>query len=253
MALRAGFCSVEGDVHLEKGVLLLGHRIPGSTGVEEVYVRPLVKIVKKNAGFVYKKALHLKSCLQFTLLVDFKSWDKVKTWDELERVLKANDEVWEDGRTVFEAYDELGRVVKTKSMLPSPLRVVVTGYDEDGQGLAEYMLSKPIRRTRMDLKSRTASPQLKAVAGWVSAKWSFKWPDTDAVSLVETKAKIRELVTFGHENNLMVRFWDTPEDMSLWSLLLSQGVDLLNTDRIFTLQSFLIGRSIPGLSADEGV
>src|SRR5438128_9965118 len=69
-ALDNGFCSVEADVFLEAGALLVGHARadlrPGRT-LEKLYLDPLRERVKANAGRVYKNGPAI------WLLVDVKS------------------------------------------------------------------------------------------------------------------------------------------------------------------------------------
>src|SRR5436853_4533789 len=55
-ALDHGFCSVEADIHLVRGDLLVGHSLlnlrPERT-LEKLYLRPLEKRVQVNHGRVY--------------------------------------------------------------------------------------------------------------------------------------------------------------------------------------------------------
>src|SRR5438874_13201724 len=69
-ALERGFCSVEADIFLVDGQLLVGHTRqdlkPGRT-LEALYLEPLRKLAKANGGRVYPKGPTIY------LLIDVKS------------------------------------------------------------------------------------------------------------------------------------------------------------------------------------
>src|SRR5215510_7968791 len=74
-ALEHGFCSVEADIHLVNGKLLVAHERqmtkPERT-LEALYLDPLRERVKKNGGRVYPNGP------EFTLLIDLKSdWHNI--------------------------------------------------------------------------------------------------------------------------------------------------------------------------------
>ena len=53
------------------------------------------------------------------------------------------------------------------------------------------------------------------------------------------RAKIKEIVTKAHDAGRVVRFWAIPENEAVWAELRSEGVDLINTDRLARLAEFL--------------
>src|SRR5690348_17762292 len=71
-ALAHGFCSVEADIHLVDGKLLIAHdrsQVKPERTLEALYLKPLLERVKKNHGHVYLGGP------EFTLLIDVKgSW-----------------------------------------------------------------------------------------------------------------------------------------------------------------------------------
>lgn len=69
-ALDHGFCSVEADVFLVDGELLVGHdrrELTAERSLRKLYLDPLRRRVKENGGRVYREPG------EFTLLVDFKT------------------------------------------------------------------------------------------------------------------------------------------------------------------------------------
>jgi hypothetical protein len=51
---------------------------------------------------------------------------------------------------------------------------------------------------------------------------------------------LTEYVNKAHAKGRRVRFWATPESEAVWKELVAAGVDLINTDKLRELQSFLI-------------
>ncbi|MAP53239.1 MAG: hypothetical protein CMO48_06885, partial [Verrucomicrobiales bacterium] len=75
-ALSHGFCSVEADVFLKNGKLLVGHfqfELREKRSLESLYLEPLAKRVKANGGSVHKTKA------PFHLMIDFKT-DGPKTY-----------------------------------------------------------------------------------------------------------------------------------------------------------------------------
>ena len=81
-ALEHGFCSVEADIHLVNGKLLVAHNrsqvLPERT-LEALYLAPLRARVLKNGGHVYPNGP------EFTLLIDIKD-----DWRQSYPVLREN-------------------------------------------------------------------------------------------------------------------------------------------------------------------
>ena len=83
-ALSHGFCSVEADVFLKNGKLLVGHfqfELREARSLEALYLAPLAKRVKANRGSVYPTKA------PFHLMIDFKT-DGPKTYAALQPLLE---------------------------------------------------------------------------------------------------------------------------------------------------------------------
>ena len=246
-ALLAGFCSVEGDVFLLNGILYLGHAVASTETLSDTYLKPLAAIIVNNGGFVYRRSVRLGSCMQMTLLVDIKSAETIETWETLETLLEQMDKSMGDGRSLFETFDADNNVILPGDVvLPSPLRVVVTGVGNNAEKIATLMAGRKLHRTCLDLNYESTAAQTIKAARWISQKWSFTFPDPDPASWARTKKALLDRVKFAHTNGLLVRYWDTPENPDLWQALLDLQVDYINTDSIFTLHSFLTGKTVAG-------
>lgn len=78
-ALDNGFCSVEADIFLSDGRLLVGHsrrELTAERTLQRLYLDPLRQRVRDNGGRVYRDGP------TFTLLIDIKN-SGAATWHEL--------------------------------------------------------------------------------------------------------------------------------------------------------------------------
>src|SRR5262245_36395471 len=83
-ALAQGFCSVEADIYLVQGQLLVAHdreNVSTQRTLEALYLDPLRERVKKNGGKVFPNGP------EFTLLIDIKS-EAEPTYAALREVLR---------------------------------------------------------------------------------------------------------------------------------------------------------------------
>lgn len=53
------------------------------------------------------------------------------------------------------------------------------------------------------------------------------------------RVKLRDMVTRAHSKGRRIRFWATPETPLLWQELKAAGVDLIGTDELEKLSTFL--------------
>ena len=77
---------------------------------------------------------------------------------------------------------------------------------------------------------------------WISARWGalFTWTGEGRMSETE-ETKLRQLVIKAHQQGRRVRFWGAPDTPAFWRQLAAENVDLINTDDLRGLQSFLTG------------
>jgi hypothetical protein len=101
-ALDHGFCSVEADIYLVDGQLLVAHersQVKPERTLQALYLDPLRERVKKNGGRVYPNGPEV------TLLIDLKSgWTEI--YPVLRRVLKDYADMlvtFQDGRRTTNA------------------------------------------------------------------------------------------------------------------------------------------------------
>ena len=221
-ALEQGFCSVEADINLVDGKLLVAHS-PKATDprrtLESLYLTPLRARIKENGGRVYRDG---PEC---TLLIDFKT-DAAPTYAALREVLQQYADilaVFRDGRK------EDGK----------PLMAVLTGnYPR------KLLEGDKVRYAAGDgkLKDLDTNPPADLVP-WISENWQplFQWRGSGAMP-AEDRSKIKDILRRAHEQGRRVRFWNAPDKASAWKEFLEQGVDLINTDDLKGFARFYTGQ-----------
>jgi hypothetical protein len=217
-ALSHGFCSVEADIYLIDGQLLVAHDRkdvrPGRT-LQALYLDPLRERVKANGGKVYRDGP------PFWLLVDIKS-EAVATYKALHDVLSG--------------YADILTAVDNNKVEPKAVTVVVSG-----NRARDVMTAQPRRYAGLDGRLADLGADLPAhLLPWISDNWGlhFRWKGDGPMPGAE-RDKLREVVKKAHDRGRLVRFWATPENPAVWAELHAAGVDLINTDKLADLQRFL--------------
>jgi hypothetical protein len=224
-ALEHGFCSVEADIFLMDGELLVGHTRkdlrPGRT-LEKLYLEPLRQRAKANGGRVYRGGPTVY------LLIDVKS-DSKPTYAALAPVLAR--------------YADILSVTKGGKFEPRAVTVVISGNCDRAAITAQKPRYAGIDGRPADLDSEAPADLMP----WVSASWGsvFRWRGEGPMPAAE-RTKLREFVAKAHRRGRLVRFWATPEDPVVWGELLTTGVDLINTDKLAQLRRFLLDNRAVG-------
>jgi hypothetical protein len=218
-ALERGFCSVEADVFLVDGKLLVGHtrfQLSPERTLEALYLDPLAQRAKANGGRIFADGP------PFFLLIDVKS-DAKTTWAALAVVLAR--------------YDGLLSVTSDGKFERKAVTVVISGNCDREAIAAARVRHAGIDGRPTDLDSTAAADLLP----WVSERWSalFRWRGEGPIP-EEERARLRDFVARAHRRGRLVRFWATPENPVVWKELRSAGVDLINTDRLEDLKKFLL-------------
>jgi hypothetical protein len=221
-ALDHGFCSVEADIFLRDGKLLVAHDArdlrPERT-LERLYLQPLAERVKANSGRVYKDGP------RFWLLIDIKT--------EGEPTYKALHEL-------LARYHEMLSTTRDGKHQVGAVTVVISGNRP-----IEFMKGQATRYAGID--GRLADLKSDAPADlmpMISDNWTlhFAWRGEGVIPFGQLE-RLQSIVDQAHDRGRIVRFWATPESPALWRDLLNAGVDLINTDKLAVLRDFLRERS----------
>jgi len=218
-ALDHGFCSVEADIYLEKGQLLVGHTqddLRPDRTLEKLYLDPLRQRVRDQGGRVYRDGPTLY------LLIDVKTEAKA-TYQALHPVLAR--------------YADLLSVCDNGKFEQKAVTVVVTGNRAPELLAAQTVRYAGIDGRLSDLDSNVPAHQMP----WISDRWTahFRWQGEGPMP-AEERAKLQQLVQKAHQHGRRLRFWATPELPAFWRELRSAGVDLINTDKLAELQRLLL-------------
>jgi hypothetical protein len=217
-ALDQGFTSVEADIFLVDGNLLVGHTrdtLKPERTLESLYLAPLAERVRENGGHVYQKKSHLY------LLIDIKG-NPQETYQKLQPLLAK--------------YSSMFTSVESGKVRPGAITVVLTG----NRPQIEFADSRPryagLDGRLSDLDSHSPADQMPMI----SENWSkrFTWTGKGPMPEKE-RTDLREIVKKAHASGRIVRFWATAEDETLWRELRAADVDLINTDQLARLAAFL--------------
>lgn len=227
-ALAHGFTSVEADVFLVGGDLLVAHEpahLDPARTLRSLYLDPLLARVREGHGSV-----HPGHAGTLQLLVDIKA-DGVAAYRELDRQLH-------DYRRMLSSCTD-GRV-RTGAVTP-----VVSGDRTARLPMETQRRRYAFYDGRLD---DLAAPVPASFAPLVSADWrqSFGWRGAGEFPAAE-REKLRRLVSTAHARRQRIRFWATPDTPgpdrdALWTALSDAGVDHLNTDDLAGLEAFLRDR-----------
>jgi len=220
-ALEQGFCSVEADIWLVDGKLLVAHDrkdVRPERTLQALYLDPLSERVKKNGGKVFPGGP------DFTLLVDVKS-DATNTYQAL--------------RLVLQQYASMLTRFQSERTESNAVTVIISGNRARALMAAETSRLAAYDGRLADLDAADS----RHLIPLVSDNWTlhFKWRGkTEEGSLPDAeRTRLKELVSKAHARGQRLRLWGTPDAPAMWKELRDAGVDLINTDKLPELRSFL--------------
>lgn len=201
-ALALGFDSVEADVWLVDGRLLVAHeaaQLQPDRTLESLYLDPLRAWVKQP------------DARPLILLIDVKT-EAAATYAALDAVL---------GK-----YPDLAARV----------RFIVSG-----NRAREVMEPQPHRRAAMDGRMEDLATDAPAgLIPLVSDNWAkyFTWRGEGEFPAAD-RERLRQFVVQARAQHRILRFWNTPNLPAVWRELRAAGVDVIGTDDLLALRRFL--------------
>jgi hypothetical protein len=222
-ALAHGFTSVEADVFLVNGELLVAHDAadlrPNRT-LKSLYLDPLRMRIQANDGSVYETPS------AFRLLIDVKT-EAESTWAAL--------------RGVLAEYSDILAGQNANGRIDGPVTVIVSGNRAQAT-----MLGETTRYAFYDGRIPADVGGDATFVPLVSQNWdSFSpWKGVGAMP-DNQRQRLDQYVSAAHAKGQIVRFWATPDAPgaardNVWRTLIDAHVDLINTDDLAGLQSFLL-------------
>ena len=206
--------SIEADVFLHDGVLVVGHDVedlvPEMT-FESLYVEPLVTLFARNGGRAWKG-----SDQRLQLMVELKS--------ETEPTLQAVVALLQRWPEVFDP-----------AVNPEAVRVTVTGRVPEPADFDRYPAF-----VRFDgaWDADYTPAQLERIA-LVSANFRdfSNWNGKGSIIPAEL-ARVEEVIDRAHAWEKPVRFWGAPEGTTVYYTFYNLGIDYINTDHPETCAAF---------------
>ncbi len=223
-ALNSGYTNVEADIFLVNGNLVVAHINPffkGNRTLESLYLKPLAARIAANGGQVYKGYN-----TPVILMIDIKTGAD-NTYSALKVLL-------EKYKGMLSCYDH-GKILRGAAT------VVLSGHKPyqmiKGEEKRYAFIDEDLRRTYSD----TAAVEVYKMA---SCKYSklMQWRGEGDIPPAE-EANLRAYVKIAHKYGKKVRLWASPENYIVWNELLNCGVDLINTDKLEMLKSYLLKRT----------
>src|SRR5947207_10892473 len=216
-ALDHGFCSIEADIWLVDGKLLVAHergKVKPDRTLQALYLDPLRERVRRNGGRLYPAG---PSAI---LLIDVKS-DAEATYAALRELLKE----YADTLTVF----------RNGGVQTNAITVIISGNRAPKTMAAESVRYAAVDGRMEDLESNAPGSLIPLV----SDNWSkvFKWHWNGALP-DDVRQTLQQTVAKAHAQERRLRFWNTPDNPEVWKVLFDAGVDLINTDNLSGLQKF---------------
>jgi hypothetical protein len=219
-ALDHGFCSIEADIYLVDGQLLVAHdrdKVRPERTLQALYLDPLRARIQQNAGRLYKDGPPA------ILLIDVKS-EGDATYSALRKVLL-------NYTNILTSFSSSG--TQTQAMT-----AIISGNRPDRNLLRQ----EPTRYAALDGRPEDldTNPPVDLVP-LVSEDWKqlFQWRGMGQFPDHE-RQRLRDFVDKAHRQGRKVRFWGTPDRVEMWRVLANADVDLLNADDLAGLESFFL-------------
>lgn len=206
-AYREGYSSIEADIHLADGLLLVGHDqadLNPARSLENLYLKPLAAAIREHRGRPYgdkQKSLQL--------LIDIKSAAE-PTLDALVRLLASYPTIRKNRKVV----------------------IAISGNRPREDRYADYP-----SYIYFDGRPGVVYPTeaLKKLALISDSYGNYILPGTYTLN----RQKAAEAVAKAHALDKPFRFWGTPDNPDSWQTFLDLGVDFVNTDQVAGLASFM--------------
>lgn len=226
-ALAHGFTSVEADIYLVDGKLLVAHDradLKPERTLAALYLDPLRELARgKKSIFDNGQSL--------TLLIDIKT-EAEPTYTVLRELLVKYREML----TAFKTKN-INTVNDWKFINTNAVTIILSGNRPRDLVVGENDRFVAIDGRLTDLAKKNLSVSLIPL---ISDNWNnhFQWRGTGPFPESD-RAKLKSLVEQTHAEHRRIRFWATPDNETAWAELRAAGVDLINTDKLAGLAEFL--------------
>lgn len=210
-ALRNNVFSIEADVYLRNGQLVVAHDakdVAAAPSLDSLYLQPIIRLFKKHDGRISASKTYSP-----VLMIDSK--------ESGEAIIAALIKMISPVRFAFDRF-----------INPAAVQLVISG----NRGAVSTWASWP---STIFFDGRPTevydSATLQRVA-FISDNYNNYVSKEDSVS------RIAALVKKVHGMGKLLRLWGTPDNAAAWSRLLQSGVDITNTDKVEECREFFSTR-----------
>jgi glycerophosphoryl diester phosphodiesterase len=219
-ALDRGFCSIEADIYLVDGQLLVAHerqQVKPERTLQALYLDPLKERAQRNGGRIYPGGPPV------ILLVDIKT-EAEATYAALREALKT--------------YSDLVTSFSPEGKQQRAIDVILSG-NRPRQTVANEKNRQVALDGRLEDLDQDVSTSLIPL---ISDNWNtfFKWKGSGPIPDQE-KQHLKQILDKAHQRGFKVRFWATADRLPVWRELYADGVDWLSTDDLQGIKEFLTG------------
>jgi hypothetical protein len=219
-ALDNGFTYMEADIYLRRGQLVVAHMLPllkPSRTIDKLYLDPLSSFFENDTMGTAHPPI--------TLMIDIKS-DPEKTYRSLAILLQKHKSLL--------SYYENGTLYKRA------VTIVITGNKPVRTIKSQYCRYVFIDEDLIQMAKETNPANLFPIA---SCRYNrIVSRNGEETISKEEREHLCRYVQIAHQNGKKVRLWASPENAAIWKELLSCGVDLINTNKLVELKTFLLNR-----------
>ena len=211
LAYQEQFGSIEADIHLVNGKILVGHdnkNLSEARSLEELYLKPLATAIQKNAGQVYSNQQGLQ------LLIDIKT--------AAETTLAA----------LIDVLKQYPSIIHCKN-----LKLVISGNRPTEDKWKNYPAHIWFDGRLSQTYSAEALNKIALLSDDFGAYVKTRFP----LSVTEAEqAKIQATIEKAKQAGKPTRFWGAADDTATWKKMMEWGLDYINTDHIIGLSDFLV-------------
>lgn len=232
-ALDNGYSHIEADIYLRKGELIVAHVLPffkKKKTLEQLYFKPLMQSIQGRNKLLAAPAAPI------TLMIDIKS-EADKTYAALEQLMQKYT-------AILSSYDN-GQITYRQ------VTIVITGHKPHKIMKTQTSRLAFIDEDLLKVGQDTLSTGVYQTA---SCKYSnlITWQGEGEMPAKE-KERLCGYIAIAHKEEKKVRLWASPENASVWEVLLDCGVDLINTDQLVALRDFLLTQQTVFAKSDRTV
>jgi glycerophosphoryl diester phosphodiesterase len=220
-SLKLGFNYIEADIHLIKNKIYVSHRKPffpkNNNTLTKLYLEPLLYFFQKNNSTIFQNPK-----TTFNLVLDIKT-DAEATYEILKKQIEPFHSM------LFNLENRIGK--------KNPIKILLSGNRPVNSVLSKQKKSMCLDGRMQDLKKNYSSNLMPIISENYSKIFGYTF-----FSKIPAEKKMdhfRKIANEIHAQNKLFRLWNIPENEHVWTLLLKNGLDIISTDRIEKLSSFL--------------